>query len=96
MVCPSPSVTVTNETKRGRGLADALDVHFLQDRAIILEGVRFLDDTLWTDYAIHCNRDAAMRHAQFGLNDHRLIYPTASFHLLRPLQALEWNSKSYG
>lgn len=36
-----------------RNLARALDIHFLEQDAVILEGVRFLGTTLWTDFQLY-------------------------------------------
>jgi predicted phosphodiesterase len=87
--------TITDEARRGQDLADAVGVYLLQERDIILDGVRFLGSTLWTDYEIHGNRDAAMRQAQYGLNDYRLIYPTELFEPLTPQEALDWHARSH-
>ncbi|MBX9455473.1 MAG: metallophosphoesterase [Rhizobium sp.] len=49
------------------------DVHLLEKDSIVLDGVRFLGCTLWTDYDLYQRPDEAMRAARLGLNDHRLI-----------------------
>ena len=86
--------TVSDEAKRGRALADSLGIHLLQDREIVIEGVRFLGSTLWTDYAIYGNPAAAMRHAQNGMNDHRVIFPSEVGKPLTPEEALSWHKQS--
>jgi predicted phosphohydrolase len=51
-------------------------VRFLDNEAMVVNGVRFLGSTLWTDYRLyepHCSQSAAMRVAGQALNDHRLI-----------------------
>ena len=50
-------------------------VHLLENEALVLDGVRFLGTTLWTDYALYGkkNREQAMGVARRGLNDHRHI-----------------------
>lgn len=50
-------------------------VHLLENEALILDGMRFLGTTLWTDYALYGeeHREAAMEVSRHGLNDHRLI-----------------------
>ena len=86
--------TVSDEAKRGQALADRLGIHLLQDREIVIEGVRFLGSTLWTDYAIYGNPVAAMRHAQNEMNDHRVIFPTVAGKPLTPEDALSWHKQS--
>lgn len=51
-------------------------IHFLENDAVVVGGVRFLGATLWTDYKLLDDRHtqaSAMRTAAVGLNDHRLI-----------------------
>ena len=51
-------------------------VHFLERNAIVIQGVRFLGATLWTDYRLFEPRYAqllAMQEAKQRLNDHRRI-----------------------
>jgi Icc-related predicted phosphoesterase len=59
------------------------DVHLLHDASVVLDGVRFVGGTLWTDYALYAERVSgadrdrdiayAMRNASGLLNDHRAI-----------------------
>jgi predicted phosphodiesterase len=49
-------------------------VHFLDaDIVPIIDGVRFLGCTLWTDYALHGDVALGMLAAGMGLNDHKRI-----------------------
>jgi Calcineurin-like phosphoesterase len=82
--------TVTAEAKRGQALADELGIHLLQDAEIIVDGVRFLGSSLWTDYEIYGNPIAAMHHAQNWMNDHRVIFPNEIGKPLKPEEALAW------
>ena len=86
--------TITEEAKRGQELADALGIHLLQYAEIIIDGVRFLGTSLWTDYAIYGNPVAAMRYAQNGMNDHRVIFPREIGEPLQPEEALSWHQVS--
>ncbi|MGY3581920.1 putative phosphodiesterase [Bradyrhizobium sp. USDA 4341] len=55
-------------------VAAATRIHFLNASAVpIIDGVRFLGCTLWTDYSIMGNQERAMQAAEFMMNDHRLI-----------------------
>ena len=40
-----------------RGLAAGSDVHVLDDQALVVDGVRFLGTTLWTDFALYGRGD---------------------------------------
>lgn len=64
-------------------LAEAIDpeaplanVHFLENRSAIIDGVRFLGTTLWTDYCLNGveNQKISMIYAKTTMNDHRLIW----------------------
>jgi len=50
-------------------------VHFLENEAVTIEGVRFVGATLWTDFALfgQDKRAEAMREAGRVMNDFRLI-----------------------
>ena len=48
-------------------------VHLLCRGEVVVDGVRFLGATLWTDYLLHDDREAAMKAARDGMNDHRRI-----------------------
>lgn len=49
------------------------NVHFLEDDAVIIDRVRFIGATLWTDYRIEGHPELAMAYAYERMNDHRLI-----------------------
>ncbi|WP_434722774.1 metallophosphoesterase [Mesorhizobium sp. RIZ17] len=48
-------------------------VHFLENQAVIIDGVRFLGATLWTDYRIMGHQRLAMMYAKDRMNDYRQI-----------------------
>lgn len=48
----------------------------LHRRSVIIEGVRFVGATLWTDYALYGDVERAMLHLGYGLNDHAHIVTT--------------------
>lgn len=56
-----------------RDAAKGTNVHFLENDALVLYGVRFLGCTLWTDYELYGDSHAAMRTANTFMNDHSLI-----------------------
>ncbi|HDR9103459.1 TPA: metallophosphoesterase [Burkholderia vietnamiensis] len=54
-----------------RARAKEVGVHFLENDAVVLKGVRFLGATFWTDYG---GRDEALlSYGLWGMNDHRKI-----------------------
>lgn len=58
-----------------RHCAQAVGVHFLDNDALVIKGVRFLGTTLWTDYAVYAELDRAtvMAGCARALPDHHLI-----------------------
>lgn len=52
-------------------LLEGLPIHFLDDRSVMIDGIRFIGSTLWTDY--NGGDPAAMYAARHGMNDHRRI-----------------------
>jgi len=58
----------------GRAAAQGLaNVHFLENDFVIIDGVRFIGATLWTDYRIEGHQLLAMAHARDRMNDYRAI-----------------------
>jgi Icc-related predicted phosphoesterase len=58
----------------GRAAAqDSPGVHFLENDAVTIGGVRFLGATLWTDFRLQGSPEAAMDHARRRMNDYRQI-----------------------
>jgi Icc-related predicted phosphoesterase len=58
-----------------RAQAQVHGVHFLENHAVMIDGVRFLGATLWTDFLLfgEDRKPAAMREAARVMNDFRLI-----------------------
>nr|WP_036292177.1 metallophosphoesterase [Methylosinus sp. PW1] len=57
----------------GAEAAKGTNVHLLDRGRVVINGVRFLGATLWTNYDLFGRRDEAMAEAGRWLNDHRLI-----------------------
>ena len=53
--------------------AAEVGVNFLQNETIVIDGVRFLGCTLWTDFDLYGNQPIAMMNAQSVMNDYRQI-----------------------
>jgi predicted phosphodiesterase len=65
-------------TTRVRRVAKELDIHFLECDSVVIDGVRFLGTTLWTDFEFDSARggqtsDHAMRYASRAMSDFELI-----------------------
>ena len=86
--------TVREEAARAQALAAELGIHLLQNAEVVIDGIRFLGSTLWTDYEIFGDRTRAMRDARRWLNDHRVIFPSVAGVPLAPSEALGWHRQS--
>lgn len=51
-------------------------LHWLENESVVVNGVRFLGCTLWTDYNLCGHPEQAMYDANMAMNDHRAIYLT--------------------
>lgn len=78
------------------GLRDARDtaarhpnIHFLENEAVDISGVRFIGGTLWTDFRVlGGDPQIAMTAAQSGMNDFRKIkYAKVPFQKFKPIHA---------
>ncbi|WGV53290.1 metallophosphoesterase [Stenotrophomonas indicatrix] len=69
-------------------------IHFLNRGELVLNGVRFLGATLWTDFRLlgEDSFQEAMQAAASGLNDYRKIRLTkGGYRKLKPLDTLQWH-----
>jgi len=74
--------------------AQRTSVHFLENREVLIDSVRFLGSTLWTDFALLGNRNVAMGEAESGMNDFRRIRKSPEFHRLRPAEVWRLHRES--
>lgn len=77
-----------------RERAQAREVHLLENDCLILNGVRFLGCTLWSDFDIAGTRHDSMMRAQYSMNDYALIRLSAAKRLLEPDDTLHWHRQS--
>jgi Icc-related predicted phosphoesterase len=65
------------------------NIHFLENDSVVIDGVRFLGTTLWTDYRLRSNRTQSqlMEYCGTRLNDHFRIRTDG--HTFTPQDALE-------
>jgi predicted phosphohydrolase len=89
--------SIPHLTEKIRDAAEGTNVHFLEDRAVVLGGVRFLGCTLWTDFELFGNRMGDAAAAQAAMNDFRLIRKSPEFRRFHPgdartlhLRSAEW------
>jgi predicted phosphodiesterase len=87
-------LVIEEELPAARKLASELGVHFLWDDEVVINGVRFLGTSLWTDYALHWEVADSMAYAKWRMNDHRVIFPRADMKPLEPSEARSWHCKS--
>lgn len=64
---------ISEEKALARQLAVEAGIHFLEEDAAIIGGVRFLGATLWTDYMLDGDYSGSMKAATVGMTDHREI-----------------------
>jgi hypothetical protein len=85
---------IPKHTARLAAAAEGSRVFFLENRAVEIEGVRFLGCTLWTDFDLFGARLAAMAAAQQVMNDFRKVRVSPEYRRLRPrdLEALHATS----
>jgi predicted phosphodiesterase len=87
-----------------RIMAQETGVHLLDDGEVVIDGVRFLGTTLWTDFLLHCKdakdvdereryRLAAMVAGQQDLTDFRVIHYGRLGHFA-PIHSIELHKKS--
>jgi predicted phosphodiesterase len=81
-----------------RKTAQEFRVHFLERDAVVIDGVRFLGATLWTDFAGLGNseRERAMTAAARYINDYRRIAVRAGNRnrVLRPKDTKVWHAEA--
>lgn len=79
-----------------RSMAWGTNVHFLQNETLVIRGVRFIGSTLWTDFGLFGDTQAAMRLARETSSDYRRIrngrgeFVTPDDIYLRHQQAVEY------
>jgi len=75
-----------------RKTAAWLGIHFLENNAIEIDGVRFLGTTLWSDFALYGNSNDAMMAARQYINDYSVIRGSSGF--IKPQDTAEMHRKA--
>jgi Icc-related predicted phosphoesterase len=70
-------------------------VHFLENSAVVIHGVRFIGATLWTDFALYKQQRESMKVAHAFMNDYRTImYRLSPPERLTPQHTLDFHRDS--
>jgi DNA repair exonuclease SbcCD nuclease subunit len=70
------------------------EIHYLENRAVVIGGVRFLGCTLWTDFDVFGERVRCMAEAQASMNDFRLIRVLPQYRRFHPNDAAALHERS--
>jgi predicted phosphodiesterase len=70
---------------KAKDLARGTNIHVMERETAVIDGVRFVAGTLWTDFHLFGDPEAAMRAAGTQMNDYRRIRTTNYAHRLRPI-----------
>lgn len=79
-----------------RKLTEGTNIHFLDDEELVIDGIRFLGGTLWTDFKLFgpYNAEHAKLDAQFAMNDYKTIRYGSDHRRLLPSDTLEMHEKT--
>ena len=77
-----------------RALAETCGVHFLDNNAVRVRGVRFLGCTLWTDFRACGDLHGSMLAAQQQLTDYQRIRVSPAFRRLHPADTARWHAEA--
>ena len=79
---------------RAAALAGVPHVHVLSDAAAVIDGVRFVGATLWTDFRVLGDPAAGMAAAWLHMTDFRRIRVEPRYRLARPADTVLWHAQS--
>ncbi|UTC28395.1 metallo-dependent phosphatase-like protein [Brevundimonas phage vB_BpoS-Gurke] len=81
------------EKMKAKAVELGSSVHVLDDEALVIDGVRFLGATLWTDFNLYGTQYLSMMAARRGMTDYRQI-ETEPMRLLTPEAVLSLHTRS--
>jgi Icc-related predicted phosphoesterase len=87
----------SEEIAQAKSLAGDFNILFLEDDVVLIGETRFVGSTLWTNYRLFgdANAAVAMETARRGMNDHRLItWQKDPWKRFRPEEALLLHERS--
>jgi Icc-related predicted phosphoesterase len=79
---------IDRTVEKARDAAAGTNIHVLQNDAVVIDNVKFVATTLWTDFAIFGDVERAMIVAGNGMNDFRRIRKDQYARRLRPIDTL--------
>jgi Icc-related predicted phosphoesterase len=82
------SADIDRTVEKAREAAIGSNIRILQNELVDIEGVRFTGCTLWTDWCLNGNPEAAMSIAQEEMNDYKRIRKGRYAYRLRPRDTL--------
>lgn len=94
--------SIERERSLARDYAAASGIHVLDDGEVVIDGVRFVGGTLWTDYMLYADGDErwqsnAMYQAYLGLSDHAAIQTRdLASEVFEPQDALAEHTRTRG
>lgn len=62
-------VVMQDEIAKAKAIAAGSNVHVLDCDSVIINGIRYVGATLWTNFSLYGNAPRAMAAAQFGMSD---------------------------
>lgn len=71
-----------------------LGIHVLHNDSVVIDGVRFLGCTLWSDFMLQGITNPALPVSDAGLNDYKKIRVTPGYRKFRPVDAAALHAKS--
>jgi 3',5'-cyclic AMP phosphodiesterase CpdA len=87
----------SEEIAQAKSMAGDFNILFLEDDVVLIGDTRFMGSTLWTNYRLFgdANAAVAMETARRGMNDHRLItWQKDPWKRFRPEEALLLHERS--
>jgi Predicted phosphohydrolases len=78
--------------------SDFPDVHFLEKDEVVIDGVRFLGATMWTDFELYGTPERSMQVAALQMNDYRCIdYSSSHGRRFSPeiTRAIQFDTRSW-
>lgn len=84
----------TLKKMREAAAATGGQVTFLERESVVIDGVRFLGATAWTDFSLHGNRIFSGQDAENSMTDYKAIRATSRFRRLRAADTARINDET--
>ncbi|MFS0851733.1 metallophosphoesterase [Novosphingobium panipatense] len=86
--------TIEDEATRAASVAADTLVQLMIDRTVVIAGVRIIGATLWTNFSLDGDIEAAMAFAGDQMNDYFKCYKGDMPNLLQPTDTAAWHARS--